>query len=118
MTIDPETYEVTSIAVTASDTDEPMSNITTRTFDIIKLIHSSPILYSRGTRVWIVKDQQGHFYVLKDSWILQASAVSEIQLIRHVEKTVKQDRDGYLFRSNCPSYIIGQDCICSTDTIR
>lgn len=118
MTIDPETYEVTSIAVTSSENDEPTPNITTRTFDIVKLIHSSPILYGRGTRVWIVKDQQGHFYVLKDSWILGASAVSEIQLIRRIEKTVEQDPDGYLFRSSCPSYIIGQDCVCSTDTIR
>jgi hypothetical protein len=118
MTIDSETYEVTSIAVTASENNELTPNITLRTFDIVKLIHSSPILYSRGTRVWIVKDQQGHFYVLKDSWILHASAVSEIELIRHVEKTLKQDVNGYLFQSNCPSYVIGQDCVCSTDTIR
>jgi Fungal protein kinase len=38
MTINPETYEVTSIAVTASNNDEPTSNITMCTFDIVKLI--------------------------------------------------------------------------------
>jgi hypothetical protein len=65
-----------------------------------------------------MKDQQSHFYVLKNSWILEASTVSEIQLIRHIGKTIEQDPDGYLFQSNCPSYIIGQDCVCSTDTIR
>jgi Fungal protein kinase len=117
MTVDPETYEVTSIAITASNNNKPTSNITTCTFDIIKLIHSPQILYSCGTRVWIVKNQQGHFYVLKDSWILEVSAISEIQLIRHIEKTIKQDLDGYLFQSNCPLYIIGQDCVCSTNTI-
>jgi Fungal protein kinase len=74
-----------------------MSNITTCTFNIVKLIYSSPILYSHGTRVWIVKDQQSHFYMLKDSWILEVSTVSEIQLIRHIEKTIGQDLDGYLF---------------------
>jgi Fungal protein kinase len=117
MTVDPETYEATSIAIMASDNEKPTSNITMHTFNIIKLIHSSPILYSCETRVWIVKDQQGDFYMLKDSWILEASTVTEIQLIRHIEKTIKQDLNGYLFQSNCPSYIIGQDCVCLTDTI-
>jgi hypothetical protein len=67
MTVDPETYEVTSITIMASDNNKPMSNITMCTFNIVKLIYSSPILYSRETRVWIVKNQQGHFYMLKDS---------------------------------------------------
>ncbi|KAF8155840.1 hypothetical protein B0H34DRAFT_808831 [Crassisporium funariophilum] len=118
MTVDPETYEVTSIAVTGEVNDERTPTVTTRVFDIVKLIHSSPILYSCGTRVWIVKDGRGNFYVLKDSWILEANAVSEIDLTKHINAAIERDPDGCLFQSSCPSYIIGQNCVCSTDTIR
>ncbi|KAF8971030.1 hypothetical protein BDZ97DRAFT_1753385 [Flammula alnicola] len=116
MKVNPETNEVTSIDITSYEYNS--TTLTTCTFDVVKLLHSSPILYSRGTRVWIVKDKQGIFYVLKDSWILEASGVSEIQFVRHVEETINNELDGYLFKYTCPSYRIGQECVCSTDTIR
>ena len=87
-------------------------------FAIIKLLHSSPILYGHGTWVWIVKDKQGSFFVLKDSWIQQASKALEIQLIRHIEKIVGEDPDGPFFKHAHQQYYIGQESICITDTIR
>lgn len=116
MEIDPETYQVATIAVTGCECDS--TNPTTRKFNVVKLLHSSPILNGRGTRVWIVKDHQGCFYVLKDSWILAANVVSEIDFIKHIEKTVKEAPNGYLYKYSCPTYYIGQDSVCSTDPIR
>ena len=37
-------------------------------FQIVKEIYIAPFLSSRGTRTYIVKDQNGRFHVLKDSW--------------------------------------------------
>jgi Fungal protein kinase len=116
MKVDPKTNELMSITVTGCECNSTTS--TTHTFNIIKLLHSSLILYGRGTRVWIVKDWQGSFYVLKDSWILAANVVSEIEFIKHIEKTIKEDQDGYLFQYACPRYIVGQDHVWSMDTVR
>ncbi|KJA13689.1 hypothetical protein HYPSUDRAFT_114335, partial [Hypholoma sublateritium FD-334 SS-4] len=87
-------------------------------FHVIKLLHNSPVLFGRGTRVWIVRDDAGSFFVLKDSWILAENVVSEIDFVRHIDKTIKEDPDGYLFKNACPSYRIGEECVCSSDTIR
>ncbi|KJA18733.1 hypothetical protein HYPSUDRAFT_115895, partial [Hypholoma sublateritium FD-334 SS-4] len=89
-----------------------------RKFDIVKLIHSSPILYGRGTRVWIVKDNVGKFYILKDSWIISPNSTSEIEMIKHIEKTINDDPEGFLYKHSCPTYFIGQECVHSTDMIR
>ncbi|KJA21040.1 hypothetical protein HYPSUDRAFT_120945, partial [Hypholoma sublateritium FD-334 SS-4] len=91
--------------------------VTTRNFAVVKLIHNSPVLFGRGTRVWIVRDKLGLFYVLKDSWINQQDQVSEIDLIKHVEKYLKEDEDGYLFQHSFPQYYIGQEVVHSTNTV-
>lgn len=116
MKLNPETNEVVSIDVKGFFEDSTVS--TTRTFDVVRLLHNSPILYGRGTRVWIVKDERGQFFVLKDSWILQGRATSEIDFIRHIDRTIQGDPDGYLYKYSCPSYCIGEEFVWSTDTIR
>jgi hypothetical protein len=53
-------------------------------FTIVREIHSSPYLFSRGTRVYIVKDKRGHFHVFKDSWINATHRSSEIDHIKQI----------------------------------
>ena len=116
MDVDHKSHEVRAIRVTGPDPKTAV--LTTREFDVVKLIHNSPILFSRGTRVWVVKDENQSFHILKDSWISQENKVSEIDLIRHVEESLEKDPDGPLFKHACPHYIIGQETVHSTNTIR
>lgn len=114
--LNPLTKEVVSITITGYELNSTI--LTTRTFKIVKLLHSSAVLYSRGTRVWIVSDEQGRFYILKDSWISNSRNVSEIDFIKHIERTIKDDPEGYLYQYICPRYCIGQDEVWCTDNIR
>ncbi|KAF8342367.1 hypothetical protein F5887DRAFT_887411 [Amanita rubescens] len=99
---------------TRAETESP----TKRTFAVVKTLHSSPILYGRGTRVWVVKDEQNNsFYVLKDSWIQQGPR-SEIEFIKHIEKVVNEQADGNLFKYAHPHYYIGQEEVYDTGKIR
>lgn len=109
------TKEVISIDVTGSFKGQ--ENVT-RTFEVVRLLHSSPILYGRGTRVWIVKDETGQFFVLKDSWIADSKILSEIEFMKHIDRLLQDDEEGYLFKHSCPKYYIGQEKVWSTDTIR
>lgn len=115
MQVDAKTKEVRAIYVTGCEGDA--TEVTTRKFDVVKIIHSSPILFGRATRVWIVKDDTDAFCILKDSWI-SSTADSEIQMIKQVEKALKNDPTGFLFQYSCATYYIGQECVHSTDTIR
>ncbi len=92
------------------------TELTTRKFDVVKIIHSSPILFGHATRVWIVKDKDNGFFILKDSWI-SSTADSEILMTKQVEKALKNDPTGFLFQYSCAVYYIGQDCVHLTDTI-
>lgn len=114
MIIKPGTNELLAICVTAQEGGHSV----TRQFRVIKLIHSSPILYGRGTRVWLVQDEDGVPYVLKDSWIIESSEATEIEILEHIKQTIDDDPHGYCYRNSCPSYYMGQDEICSTDKIR
>ncbi len=114
--VNPETGDITHITVNGVERGSISS--AKHRFAVVKLLHSSPILYGRGTRVWIVKDQHGSFYVLKDSWIQQVSTTSEIEFIKHIKKVVDEDGDGRLFKHAYPQYYVGQDCVCCTDMIR
>ena len=116
MILDPVTKELLAISVTGCEYN---SNVTvTRTFKVVKELHSSAILYGRGTRVWIVKDEQGRFFVLKDSWTLADKRGSEIEFVQNIERIILEDEDGYLFQYNCPTYCIGQELVWTTRTIR
>lgn len=116
MILNPITKEVTSIAVTGCECNSNI--IVTRVFKVVKLLHSSPVLYSRGTRVWIVRDEEGKFCILKDSWTLADTRVSEIEFVQHIERSIEQNAEGYLFQYSCPTYCIGQEVVWSTDTVR
>ena len=115
MEVDAKTKEVRAIYVTGCEGNA--TEVTTRKFDVVKIIHSSPILFGRATRVWIVKDNTNAFCILKDSWI-SSTADSEIQMIKQVEQALKTDPTGFLFQYSCAMYYIGQECVHSTDTIR
>lgn len=120
--IHPDTYEPTRVTILETlksvDANNPSTTVVRRTYDIVKLIHRSPILFGRGTRVWIVKDEEGQFLVLKDSWIHEASTTSEITLLQKINKAINDETTGYLFKNNLPSFVSGQECVCSTDTVR
>ena len=116
MEVNPETGDITHIAVNRVERGSTSS--TKHRFAVVKPLHSSPILYGRGTRVWIVRDRHGSFYVLKDSWIQRSNTASEIEFIKHIKKVVDEDPDGRFFKHAYPKYYVGQDCVCSTDAIR
>ena len=116
MEVNPQTGDITHITVNGVERNSIIP--TKHRFAVIKSLHSSPILYGHGTRVWIVKDEHDSFYVLKDLWTQWASTVSEIQFLQHIKKVVDEDPDGRFFWHAHPQYYIGQDCVCSTDTVR
>ena len=116
MEVNPNTGDVTHITVDGVEHNSITS--TQRRFAVVKLLHSSPILYGRGTWVWIVRDENNSFYVLKDSWIQQVDVVSEIEFIKHIEKVLHEDPDGRFLKHAHSRYYIGQECVCSTDAIR
>lgn len=132
MSIDPKTKKVTRITVTEhiplpiakqaplpiTKQVPPPTKAVEHHFDVIKILHNSPILFGRGTRVWIVKNEEGNYCVLKDSWILAENMVSEIEFVKHIDHTIKNHDNGYLFQRICPSYVVGQECVASTKTIR
>lgn len=115
MEVDVKTHEVRAITVTGYEHQSTV--ITTHKFAIVKLIHNSPVLFGRGTRVWTVRDELGIFYILKDSWISNEDQVSEIGIIKHVEEYLQKDPDGYLFQHSFPQYYIGQETVHSTNTV-
>ncbi len=91
----------------------PPSNLTSSSSFIAR-----PFSFGRGTKVWIVRDKQGAYFILKDSWILASNSVSEIEFIKYINKAIKEHPQGHLFRNSCPSYRIGQESVASTDTVR
>ena len=115
MEVNPQTGDITHITINGVEHDSIIP--AKHWFAVVKSLHSSPILYGCGTRVWIVKDEHDSFYVLKDSWTQWASTASEIQFIKHIEKVVNEDPDGQFFQHAHPQYYIGQDCVCSTDMV-
>lgn len=74
-------------------TGAPMRiRVDTQWFTVLKAIHISPVLCSRGTRVYIVKDEdKKQYHMLKDSWVLHSHAQenSEIQHLSHISAQAK-----------------------------
>ncbi len=116
MEVDKKTNKLRSISVIGYGLNSTVE--TTEDFEVIRMIHSSPILYGRGTRVWIVRAKDGTFYILKDSWILEDGSVSEIEMLKHIAKTLESDPEGYLFKYALPMYHLGQESVHTTNTIR
>ena len=63
-----------------------------RRFEVVDRIHSSPLLFGRGTQVWIVV-YQGIKYVLKDSWVREACVHNEVVYLRKVMPFLKDLED-------------------------
>lgn len=94
-------------------------------FTIVKEIHVSPILFGRGTRVYIVKDTKGHFHIFKDSWILLSHAKenSEIKNLKHIaakanEKKASNSAKGFRSYLLQPRFVAGEEAVANTNTPR
>ncbi|KJA13142.1 hypothetical protein HYPSUDRAFT_149871 [Hypholoma sublateritium FD-334 SS-4] len=91
-------------------------------FTIIKAVHISPVLCSRGTRVYVVQDKDGQYHMLKDSWVLLSHAEdnSEIERLQLISEndlspdSIKAIRS-YLLR---PRFIAGDESVADTNTPR
>lgn len=91
-------------------------------FTIVKELHVSPVLFGRGTRVYIVQDERTkHYHVFKDSWILLSHAKenSEIKHLKRISAKATERRDksfrSYLLQ---PRFIAGEEEIANTNTPR
>lgn len=88
-------------------------------FRIITQIFVSPYLFSRGTRVYIVADDNGQFHILKDSWVLSDHTSSEIDNIKKISRMVETSPNlPPSFRALCPRFVAGDDKIYCTDDPR
>lgn len=86
-------------------------------FTVVKHIYSPLILFGRGTHVFIVKDDKGSVYVLKDSWILVEHGLSEIDVLQTIQDCLESDKKKKktkAYRAMCPQFIIGEDLDDST----
>jgi hypothetical protein len=117
MGLDPITNEV--ITITVQGKDPSTSETVVRPYSVVKLLHSSPTLFGRGTRVWICRDEFGRFFILKDSWLLtEKTSDSEINFINSIEDIVKTTEYGYLFQHCNPKLELGQEVVSTTKVIR
>ncbi len=88
-------------------------------FNIINPIFVSPLLFSRGTKVYIVSDSNAHLHVLKDSWTLSFHEASEIKIIEKISTIVRNDPNlSPRFVALCPYLVAGEDGVDCTDTPR
>lgn len=99
---------------------KPMSVIVNnKTFRIITQIFSSPVVYSRGTRVYIVSDENDILHIFKDSWKLKSHTASEIDHISKISQIVKSTKGlSTRFRALCPRFVAGQNNLDCTDEPR
>ncbi|KJA14338.1 hypothetical protein HYPSUDRAFT_150541 [Hypholoma sublateritium FD-334 SS-4] len=102
MTIDLVTGNVTTIRVQDQE------------FDVVRHIHSSLVLFGRGTHVFVVRDKAGQCHILKDAWLLVGHGLSEITSLSEINHIIKEDPspDGAAYRSNAtmhPQFVVGQD---------
>lgn len=99
MTIDPLSGSVTKIRVKGQE------------FEVVKLLHSSLTLFSRGTHVFLVKDQHGEHHILKDAWILTEHGLSEIDALSTIKDTLNNDTsaEAQKLRSIHPRFVIGEE---------
>lgn len=88
-------------------------------FDVITQIFVSPLLFSRGTKVYIVSDADENLHVFKDSWTLSSHMASEIDVIKKISEIAKNSPDvSARFLALCPYFIAGEDGVDRTDLPR
>lgn len=87
-------------------------------FTIVKAIHITPVLCSRGTRAYMVQDKNGHYHMLKDSWVYHshASGNSEVECLKLIDKHSREEfaadlADEDIFSSILPKSDLSADAI-------
>ncbi|KAF8968353.1 hypothetical protein BDZ97DRAFT_1655208 [Flammula alnicola] len=80
-------------------------------FDVVKHIHSSLVLFGRGTHVFIVRAKDGRCHILKDAWLLVDHGISEITILSQINDILNNDssEDAQAYRSMHPRFIVGQE---------
>jgi Fungal protein kinase len=104
MTIDHLSGNVTKIKVQAQE------------FHVVKHIHSSLVLFGRGTHVFLVRTEDGEFHILKDAWLLMDHGISEITVLSEISDILENDssEDAKTYRSMHPRFILGEEFSDST----
>ena len=87
-------------------------------FTIVAKIFASPHLFGRGTRVYIVKDQQGQLHILKDSWTDASRDFSEIECIKNIASKVQSEGLDERSRILSPRFVAGENRVSHTDEPR
>ena len=89
-------------------------------FKVIKHIHSSLILFGRGTHVFLVQDKDGKSHILKDAWLLADHGISEIDVLSTISNTLKNDpsANAQKYQSMHPQFVVGEEMEISTNTPR
>jgi protein kinase-like protein len=108
MTVDPLSGNVIKIKVQDQE------------FQVIKHIHSSLVLFGRGTHIFLVRTQDGRFHILKDAWLLVDHGISEIAVLSEINNILKQDssEDAKAYRTMHPRFIVGEEIGDSTKARR
>lgn len=100
-------------------TGNPISvTVDNQEFIVITEVYVSPLVFGRGTRVYIVRDQYGCFHILKDSWILSSNKSSEVQFIKRISTTVQTEALPQRSQVLCPRFVAGEEHIHDTDEAR
>ena len=108
MTVDPLSGNVTKIKVKDQE------------FNVIKHIHSSLVLFGRGTHVFLVQDKDGKSHILKDAWLLADHGISEIDILSSISDALKNDPsiNAQKYRSMHPRFVVGEKMGDSTNMKR
>ena len=87
-------------------------------FTFVTEIFNLPYLFSRGTRVFIVKDENGRHHILKDSWIQVTHDVSEVENLKIISERAQDDDIEPRLRALLPRFIAGDDNVDETSVNR
>jgi hypothetical protein len=89
-------------------------------FHVVKHIHSSLVLFGRGTHVFLVRAKDGRFHILKDAWLLVDHGISEITVLSKINDILEKDSsdDAKTYRSMHPRFIVGEEIGDSTKARR
>ena len=80
-------------------------------FHVVKHIHASLILFGRGTHVFLVRNEDGKFHILKDAWLRVDHGISEITVLSNINAILEKDssEDAKTYRSMHPRFIVGEE---------
>ena len=89
-------------------------------FHVVKHIHSSLVLFGRGTHVFLVQTEGGRFHILKDAWLLVDHGISEITVLSKIHDILEKDssEDAKTHQSMHPRFIVGEEIGDSTKARR